>query len=135
MQDEVWNASNSPLVPGQGTETVSPLTAAASALGLSPRSCNSSDDESEDSRLELLSVSPRKQKQLDSKTSTVTSPLAASASHEAEVEKFQNELEASLYLSLRVSAEVDDCEYRNMEKAKVIDVSAYCLCRKFNLKF
>ena len=119
MQDEVWNASNNPLI-GQDGETVSPLTAAASALGLNTRCCNSSDDESESSPLESLSVSPRK-KQTDEKN-TVNSPLSP-ASHEVEVEKFRNDLEANLYLSLRVSAEVDDCEYRNMEKAKVIDVS------------
>nr|CAB3262090.1 uncharacterized protein LOC100177998 [Phallusia mammillata] len=109
MQDEVWKASNDPSAKSQA---VNPITAAASALGLVPSKDDgdSSDDES-NTRHESLMVSSGKQQKSTTDNTNDREKIAA-AEATLEVERSNTEMEANLYLSLRLSSELQEVEQK-----------------------
>jgi len=115
MQDEVWRASSDSAMAGG---PLSPITAAASALGLVAHgNGDSSDDES---AVESLSV--HKKSQAASKPGIDQGKLAA-AETTLELEKSNNELETNLYLSLRLSSELQEVDHRMETSQNLLQVS------------
>uniref|UniRef100_H2ZJY6 Uncharacterized protein n=1 Tax=Ciona savignyi TaxID=51511 RepID=H2ZJY6_CIOSA len=103
MQDEVWRASSNP------NEQPNSLTAAASALGLvSNKSPGDSSDEESESRFASLSVSTGKAKKGMQREVPSNAPRStykdglSTVESTLELEKSRTELEANLYLSLRL---------------------------------
>nr|XP_009862277.1 uncharacterized protein LOC100177998 [Ciona intestinalis] len=128
MQDEVWRASSNPT-----GEQKNPLTAAASALGLvSTKNAGDSSDEESDTRLASLSVSSGKGKSLPQKEVPVVSQPAqkdglSTAESTLELEKSRTELEANLYLSLRLSSELEEMEHRALISQRHIQAKGEAL--------
>ncbi|XP_076804961.1 uncharacterized protein LOC143448912 [Clavelina lepadiformis] len=115
MQDEVWKASSDPSAVGSN-----PLTASALGLISGDGDADSSDDEA-GSRLESLSISKPK-----NKVPASPSPKE-SAQGTLELERSRTELEANLYLSLRLSTELDEVEQRTTASQRLVQTKGEAL--------
>lgn len=115
MQDEVWRASNDPNYSGEPT---SPLTAAASALGL----VNNRDSSDDECRLDSLSVTSSGKKKKRRAPDIPKREKVANAESTIELEKSRTELEANLYISLRLTSEIEETDQQIFTSQRAVQV-------------
>lgn len=139
MQEEVWRVSTDPF--SRNGQTFGPASAAAAfMLGvLNDEDEDFSDDETrhealsvtnceEDSNRKQISNKNEKKSASESLDCEANEKKGSTKPHPLELEKSRTELEASLYLSLRLNAEIEEVNHTLTTSEHLIQVDGFVIC-------